>query len=180
MRAGPVSMRCTRLIASLVALCAAAAQAQSPSAVASFADGPPNGAYAFASWTPKTMPELMKGERGVDPVNVVGHLFLPPGEGKVPAVVLVHGSGGIYRAMLDYWPKQLNAAGYAVFSLDLFGPRGATGVELDNSKVPFAADVADTYSALRGRGAQRDERRDQAGAAHRDGTGAHRAPPRGR
>ena len=89
MRAGPVSMHCTRLIAALVALCAAAAQAQSPSAVASFADGPPNGAYAFASWTPKTMPELMKGERGVDPVNVVGHLFLPPGDGKAPAVVLV-------------------------------------------------------------------------------------------
>jgi len=149
MSAGPVSMRRTRRLASLVALCAAAAQAQSPSAVASFADGPPNGAYAFASWTPKTMPELMKGDRNVDPVSIAGHLFLPPGDGKAPAVVLVHGSGGIYKAMLDYWPKQFNAAGYAVLSLDLFGPRGATGVELDNSKVPFAADVADVYSALR-------------------------------
>ncbi len=81
--------------------------------------------------------------------GLVGHLFLPPGNEKVPAVVLVHGSGGIYKALLDYWPQQFNAAGIAVFTLDMFGPRGVQSTAEDQSQVPFAADVADAFAALR-------------------------------
>jgi dienelactone hydrolase len=76
-------------------------------------------------------------------------VFLPPGNDKVPAVVLVHGSGGIYNAELDYWPKQFNAAGIAVFTLDMFGPRGVQSTAEDQSQVPFPADVADAFAALR-------------------------------
>ncbi len=84
-----------------------------------------------------------------DTVNIVGHLFMPQSSGKVPAVLLMHGSGGIYDAMLDYWPKLLNAQGIAVFSLDRFGPRGVKSTAEDQSQVPFAADVADAFAALR-------------------------------
>ena len=80
------------------------AQAQAPEVVTSFASAPPNARYAFASWTPRTLGELLQGNKSGDAVNVVGHLFLPPGSDKVPAVVLVHGSGGIYNAPLDFWP----------------------------------------------------------------------------
>lgn len=66
----------------------------------------------------------------------------------MPAVVLVHGSGGIYSAELDYWPKQFNAAGIAVFTLDMFSPRGVQSTAEDQSQVPFTADVADAFSAL--------------------------------
>jgi dienelactone hydrolase len=123
--------------------------AQAQEAVATFASGPPNGKYSFASWTPKTIPELLKGNSGGATVNIVGHLFLPPGTDKVPAVVLVHGSGGIYSAELEYWPKQFNAAGFAVFTLDMFGPRGVQSTAEDQSQVPFPADVADTFAALK-------------------------------
>jgi dienelactone hydrolase len=126
-----------------------AASAAAQDLVTSFENGPPAGKYAFASWTPKTLTELAQGNRTDATVNVVGHLFLPPGDGKVPAVVLVHGSGGIYNALLDYWPKQFNAAGIAVFTLDMFGPRGVQSTADDQSQVPFAADVADTFAALR-------------------------------
>jgi dienelactone hydrolase len=95
------------------------------------------------------LPELLQGNKSGETVNVVGHLFLPPGNEKVPAVVLVHGSGGIYKALLDYWPKQFNAAGIAVFTLDMFGPRGVQSTAEDQSQVPFAADVADAFAALR-------------------------------
>ncbi len=122
---------------------------QSPQAVTSFSSGPPSAAYAFASWTPKTLPELMQGNTAGQGVEIVGHLFLPPGAATGPAVVLVHGSGGIYKAELDYWPKQFNAAGIAVFTLDMFGPRGVQSTAEDQSQVPFAADVADTFAALR-------------------------------
>lgn len=62
---------------------------------------------------------------------------------------MMHGSGGIYSAMLGYWPEQFNAAGYAVLSVDSFGPRGVKSTATDQSQVPFAADVADAFAALK-------------------------------
>jgi dienelactone hydrolase len=139
------------LALTLVAAVAAASSAcaQVPELVTTFANGAPSGRYAFASWTPKTLPELMQGNKSGATVNIVGHLFLPPGNDKVPAVVLVHGSGGLYNAILDYWPKQFNAAGIAVFTIDMFGPRGVQSTVEDQSQVPFAADIADAYAALK-------------------------------
>ena len=133
---------------SIVLLGAAAARAQ-PAVVTSLADGPGNGVYAFASWTPKTLGELLQGNKSGEAVNILGHLFLPPGADKVPAVVLVHGSGGVYPAQLNYWPKQFNGAGIAVFVIDMFGPRGVSSTVEDQSQTPFSADVADSFAALR-------------------------------
>jgi dienelactone hydrolase len=118
--------------------------------VADFKAGPPNGVYSFASSSPRTLADLVKRQpTPIDPLNTVGHLFLPAGSDKVPAVLLAHGSGGIYNAMLDFWPKQFNAAGMAVFSLDGFGPRGVKSTAEDQSQVPFGADVADAFAALK-------------------------------
>lgn len=144
----PYATSLVRCLAGALLAVLAAGHAVGEEVVSNFLSGPGNGVYAFASTTPKNLPELMKG--GGEAVNIRGHLFLPPGAGtKLPAVVLVHGSGGIYDAMLDYWPKQFNAAGMAVFSLDMFGPRGVQSTAEDQSAVPFAADVADVFAALR-------------------------------
>jgi dienelactone hydrolase len=130
-------------------LAASAARAQD--LVADMSAGPPSGRYSFASSTPKSLPELLRGPGQGDPASIVGHLFLPtePASGKLGAVILVHGSGGIYDAMLDYWPKRFNAAGLAVLALDTFGPRGVKSTAEDQSQVPFAADTADAFAALR-------------------------------
>jgi dienelactone hydrolase len=118
--------------------------------VTDFKAGPPNGRYSFASSNPRTLADLVKPQpTPIDPVNTVGHLFLPAGTDKVPAIVLAHGSGGIYDAMLDFWPKQFNAAGMAVFALDGFGPRGVKSTAEDQSQVPFGADMADAFAALK-------------------------------
>lgn len=114
-----------------------------------FSSGQPSGQYAFVSWTPKSLVDLIKGNASGETVNITGHLFLPPGSGKVPAVVLMHGSGGIYPAMLDFWPKRFNAEGIAVIAIDSFGPRGVQSTASDQSKVPFAADLADAFAALK-------------------------------
>lgn len=139
------------LVTGVLSVCIAGmvATAQAQELVADFSAGQPNGQYAFASWTPKTLDELLKGKAQQDSVNIVGHLFLPSGSEKVPAVLLMHGSGGIYSAMLEYWPKLFNAAGYAVLSVDSFGPRGVKSTAEDQSQVPFAADVADAFAALK-------------------------------
>jgi dienelactone hydrolase len=137
------------LAACAIASAIFSAPALAQDVVTSFASAQPTGVYAFASWTPKSLPDLLHGNGTDGAVNIVGHLFLPPGTDKVPAVVLVHGSGGIYNAELDFWPKQFNAAGIAVFTLDMFGPRGVKSTADDQSQVPFAADTADTFAALK-------------------------------
>lgn len=141
--------RALRALAVVAGCLAASVWAQAPEPVATFAGAPPAGRYAFASWTPRTLAELAQGNKSGATVNVVGQLFLPAGADKVPAVVLVHGSGGVYDALLDFWPKQFTAAGFAVFTLDMFTPRGVQNTADDQSLVPFAADVADAFAALR-------------------------------
>jgi dienelactone hydrolase len=51
--------------------------------------------------------------------------------------------------MLDFWPKRFNAEGIAVLAVDSFSPRGVKSTAEDQSKVPFAADVADAFAALK-------------------------------
>ncbi len=118
-------------------------------AVQDLAAGPGNGSYAFPSRTPRTLPELLRGQG--ESAQPVGHLFLPAdtGGGKVGAVVFVHGSGGLYDAMLGHWPQAFNRAGIAYLALDMFGPRGVRSTAEDQSQVPFSADLADAYAALR-------------------------------
>jgi dienelactone hydrolase len=140
-------LRSAALAAAAFVMCATPT-AFAQKAVTSFDAASANGAYKFASATSKTLGELAKGVPG-QPAEIVGHLFLPKGDGKVPAVILVHGSGGIYSAMTDYWPKQFNAAGIAVLSLDTFGPRGVKSTAEDQTLVPFAADINDAFSALK-------------------------------
>jgi len=147
MKKNPVHGVWAALLAMSLLLHAGGAAAQT--AVSDFKSGPGNGEYGFASWTPKGLPELMRGQGSAEAQNTTGHLFLPPGDAKVPAVLLVHGSGGLYSAMLDFWPKALNAAGIAVFSMDSFGPRGVKSTADDQSQVPFAADTADAFAALK-------------------------------
>lgn len=115
--------------------------------ITSLANGPGNGIYTFASSSPKTLSDLLKGAG--DATHSSGHLLLPPGDAKVPAVVLVHGSGGIYDAELNFWAKRFNDAGMAAFVLDMFGPRGVKSTVDDQSAVSFSADVADTFAALK-------------------------------
>lgn len=143
---------CMKIFAPLaLAVCWAGmlATAQAQQLVNNFTAGQPSGTYSYASWPPKTLGDLLKGNVQDESVNVTGHLFLPPGSEKVPAVVMMHGSGGIYSAMLGYWPEQFNAAGYAVLSVDSFGPRGVKSTAENQSLVPFAADVADAFAALK-------------------------------
>ncbi len=55
----------------LTGICATVpARAQAPDVVTTFAGGPPNGRYAFASWTPKSLAELLQGNKTGETVNI--------------------------------------------------------------------------------------------------------------
>lgn len=128
-----------------------AAFAQSVTPMTDFRGAPGNGVYSYASSTPATVMDLIQRSRPRPPATAQGELVLPtnaPSEAKLPAVVLVHGSGGIYPEQISFWAKLLNEQGIAAFVIDVYGPRGVKETGEDQSRVPFAADTADAFAAL--------------------------------
>ncbi|WAC60936.1 dienelactone hydrolase family protein [Brevundimonas sp. SL130] len=104
--------------------------------------------------------------------ELVGYLFRPVGttpEGGAPAVVLMHGRGGVYSSLADgvyeaqnltlrlkFWADYWTDRGYYVLVVDSFGPRGypigfAAGTY--SSRPPEINEVTirplDAYGALR-------------------------------
>jgi len=132
----------------LVAAPAARPQTGDAVAVGDFAAGPGSGRYSFASSTPRTLADAIERSRPRPPATAVGQLIMPAGAGKVPAVLLVHGSGGVYPELASFWGKRFNDLGMAVFILDIFGPRGVQSTAEDQTQVPFSADLADSFAAL--------------------------------
>lgn len=134
-----------------LALFSAATLAQNAIPVADFRSGPGNGLYSYASSTPATVMDLIQTSRPRTAATAQGQLVLPasaPADARLPAVVLVHGSGGVYPEELSYWAKLLNEQGIAAFVIDVFSPRGVKSTGEDQSQVPFAADTADAFAAL--------------------------------
>jgi len=69
---------------------------------------------------------------GAPATQLDGYLFRPSKSGPVPAVVFLHGCGGLVSAISHKimsretdWAARLNAAGYAVLMVDSFSPRGS-------------------------------------------------------
>ena len=77
-----------------------------------------------------------------------GELRLPLGAtGKVPAVILIHGSGGI-GAGPDMWAHILNEAGIAAFVLDSFSGRNIVSTVEDQDQLNSLSMVVDAYRVL--------------------------------
>lgn len=75
--------------------------------------------------------EFLRGEGAGHEVWLAGELRLPKNaSARVPAVVLVHGSGGI-SGSLDLWARELNDIGVAALILDSFSGRGITSTVED-------------------------------------------------
>ncbi|CTQ56933.1 putative dienelactone hydrolase [Roseibium album] len=78
-----------------------------------------------------------------------GHLGRPEGQGPHPAIVLLHGCGGIQQSHFN-WARQLNKAGYVTLVVDSFRPRSVIR-QCDgdkNSTTTVAGRVLDAYGAL--------------------------------
>lgn len=95
-----------------------------------------------------TGPEFLQGNAAGKPVMLGGELRLPVGApAKVPAVILVHGSGGV-GAVADAWARTLNEAGIAAFILDTFSGRGIVSTVVDQDQLHSLAMMVDAYRAL--------------------------------
>jgi dienelactone hydrolase len=95
-----------------------------------------------------TNQQALLGETQGKPVTLAGELRLPSrGADKVPAVVLVHGVGGLMMNQ-DEWARVLNSWGIAAFILDYLSGRGITPFSSDDLRLLAPARTVDLYRAL--------------------------------
>ncbi len=130
-------------VLALGALAAPGAAEEAP--VATLADGR-TGKIHFESQTPAGYFALARREPARKAV-VFGTLRLPAAGGRVPAMVIAHGSGGV-DAREAAWADRLTALGLATFVVDSFTPRNVRETATDQGRLPTAANVADALAAL--------------------------------
>jgi dienelactone hydrolase len=101
---------------------------------------------AFESLT-LTDQQFLTGDRNGKAVMLAGELRLPQGaSGRLPAVVLVHGSGGV-GSREEFWAKYFNGIGIATFVIDSFSGRGLVDVNPDQARLGRFNMVLDAYRA---------------------------------
>ncbi len=92
--------------------------------------------------------QILTGDTKGAPATLAGELRIPkPGSDRLPAVVLIHGSGGV-GGNVDAWAKEINSLGVAAFILDAFSGRGIVSTVSDQSQLDSLAMVIDAYRAL--------------------------------
>ncbi len=107
----------------------------------------PTGRIGFQTTTP-TISDFLQGVRPAATSLIWGDLELPPGRvERSPAVVLVHGSGGV-GSREERYAEEFRQAGAATFILDSFTGRGITGTAEDQAQINHLAVIVDAYRAL--------------------------------
>jgi dienelactone hydrolase len=104
------------------------------------------GRIVFRSVTPSGRPSDLAQRRPSPPAQVWGELTLPPKvSGKVPAMILLHTSGGISGKHVAMWQEKFVDMGLASFAIDSFSGRGiAYGHQFHRH-----AQMVDAYEALK-------------------------------
>ena len=91
--------------------------------------------------------QFLTAAKGGTPAHIAGELRLPPGIERVPAVVLMHGSGGA-GANVDLWAQEWNGIGVAAFIVDSFTGRGVQETITDQTRIGHLSMIIDAYRAL--------------------------------
>lgn len=92
--------------------------------------------------------QFLTGVRRGTPATIAGELRIPHrGNDRLPAMVLVHGSGGILSNE-DHWAREFNDMGVATFMLDGFTGRGISSAAADQEQLGMLTMINDAYRAL--------------------------------
>jgi len=91
--------------------------------------------------------QFLSGDANGKAATVTGEFRIAQGSGKLPAVVLIHGSGGM-GPNIEAWARELNAVGISTFALDGFTGRGLTSVNMDQALLGRLAFSLDSYRVL--------------------------------
>jgi dienelactone hydrolase len=114
------------------------------------------GTIAFRTYTPASQRPLLTRSYLNQPSTVIsGVLSLPAStalqrDGRSPAVILAHGTGGVSDEREYAWAKRLNSWGIAAFIVDSYTGRGITPPIYANQPgfTHVAAHILDAYLAL--------------------------------
>jgi len=121
----------------------------------SLADGPA-GRIEFKSHTPLSPSRFLAREHlKSPPVTISGILTIPDGSelarnGKVPSVILMHGTGGVSAEREHAWAARFKSWGIAAFIIDSYSGRGIKPPAYANQPnfTHVVAHVLDAYMAL--------------------------------
>ncbi|MEO6840370.1 MAG: dienelactone hydrolase family protein [Bradyrhizobium sp.] len=102
--------------------------------------------YAIPSLTISDQ-QFLTGDANGKPVTVAGEFRIAQGTGRLPVVVLMHGSSGVGSSM-DPWVHQFNAMGISTFVIDGFSGRGLTAVGPNQALLGRLNLIVDIYRSL--------------------------------
>jgi dienelactone hydrolase len=102
--------------------------------------------YAIPSLTISDQ-QFLTGDANGKPVTVAGELRIAQGTGRLPVVVLMHGSSGV-GSSIEPWVHQFNTMGISTFVIDGFSGRGLTAVGPNQALLGRLNLILDIYRAL--------------------------------
>jgi dienelactone hydrolase len=79
--------------------------------------------------------------------RIAGVLRKPNGDGPFPAVVLMHGCGGVQPGN-EQWVTEITKWGYVTLMVDSFGPRGLSEICTNFGRLGVTDRTFDAYGAL--------------------------------
>ena len=91
--------------------------------------------------------QFLNGDVEAKATTISGQLRVAQGSGRLPVVVLMHGSGGM-GPNIEMWAKEFNAIGVSTFALDGFTGRGLTQVSTNQELLGRLNFILDIYRAL--------------------------------
>ena len=91
--------------------------------------------------------QFLTGDSSGKPTAIMGQLRIAQGVGRLPLVVLQHGSGG-FAPNIEYWSRELNAAGISTFAIDGFTGRGLEEVNSNHALLGRLNFILDIYRSL--------------------------------
>ena len=91
--------------------------------------------------------QFLEGDATGKATTTAGELRIAAGAGRLPVVVLQHGSGGV-GANVEMWEREFHAIGVSTFALDGLTGRGFAQVITDQALVGRLNFVLDIYRAL--------------------------------
>jgi dienelactone hydrolase len=91
--------------------------------------------------------QFLKGDPSGKPTTIYGTLRVAQGSGRLPLVILMHGSGGI-EENISAWEKVFASLGISTFAIDSFTGRGIVSTVTDQSQLGRLNMVLDLYRSL--------------------------------
>jgi dienelactone hydrolase len=91
--------------------------------------------------------QFLTGDSSGKPTAIVGQLRIAQGAGRLPLVVLQHGSGG-FGPNIEYWSRELNAVSISTFAIDGFTGRGLEEVNSNQALLGRLNFILDIFRSL--------------------------------